>query len=68
MDDIIRIVMLRRPRKDGKEMRSDPFWEFGSFGITGCHANNIMHPKRCKELEGTRLAFAQGGPDASKKR
>ena len=33
------IVHLRRPKKnDPEEMRSDPFWEFGSFGCTGCHS------------------------------
>lgn len=56
------IVHLRRPRKsDPDEMRSDPFWEFGSFGCTGCHRKNLMHPRRIDELEGVRLAFAQGG-------
>jgi hypothetical protein len=53
------IVHLRRPGK--KDKRSDPFWEFGSFGITRCHASNLLNPKRVSELEGRRLAFAQGG-------
>lgn len=57
------VVHLRRPnRDDPREMRSDPFWEFGSFGCTGCHRRNLMNPRRIHELEGTRLAFAQGGP------
>lgn len=47
---------------DPHEQRSDPFWEFGSFGCTGCHRRNIMHPGRLDEMEGCRLAFAQGGP------
>lgn len=56
------IVMLRQPvRSRPNEMRSDPFWEFGSFGCTGCHRANLMHPGRIEELAGVRLAFAQGG-------
>lgn len=58
------IVHLRRPRTNNpKEMRSDPFWEFGSFGCTGCHRKNLLHPKNVAKLEGARLAFAQGGKD-----
>lgn len=61
--DRVVIVHLRRPKRgDPKEMRSDPFWEFGSFGCTGCHRRNLMNSKRIEELEGVRLAFAQGGP------
>ena len=59
------LVLLRRPRSlrtDPTEMRSDPYWEFGSFGITGCHARNLMNPKKAARLSGARLAFAQGGP------
>ncbi|MEX2053099.1 MAG: hypothetical protein WD898_02650, partial [Candidatus Paceibacterota bacterium] len=56
------IVHLRKPRRnDPNEMRKDPFWEFGSFGLTGCHKMNIMHPKNADKLVGARLAFAQGG-------
>lgn len=55
------IVMLRRPTNDPKESRSDPFWEFGSFGTTGCHGRNLMSPARHAELLGKRFAFAQGG-------
>lgn len=54
------IVHLRRPRKR-TDMRHDPFWEFGSLGITGCHADNLLHPTKAHELIGVRLAFAQGG-------
>lgn len=53
------IVMLRRPRKD--DPRTDPFWEFGSFGCTGCHGKNLLHPKNCQIADGDRLAFVQGG-------
>lgn len=56
------IVHLRRPRvANPKERRSDPFWEFGSFGVTGCHGSNLMSPRNAGRLEGVRLAFAQGG-------
>jgi hypothetical protein len=48
------------------EMRSDPFWEFGSFGLTGCHQRNLMHPGKAEELNGARLAFVQGGRDGFK--
>lgn len=59
--DIV-LVMLRVPNKGNpNEKRSDPFWEFGSFGCTGCHRTNILNPKRLAEMEGKRLAFAQGG-------
>lgn len=54
------IVHLRKPHKR-TDRRDDPFWEFGSFGITGCHADNQLHPKNAHDLIGVRLAFAQGG-------
>src|SRR3977135_3629176 len=61
------VVMLRKPRRaDFNEMRTDPFWEFGSFGLTGCHQRNLLHPKRAGELTGARLAFVQGGDQASR--
>lgn len=59
MSDRLFIVMLRRPRKD--DPRTDPFWEFGSFGCTGCHGKNLLHPKNCQIRDGDRLAFVQGG-------
>lgn len=59
MSDRLFIVMLRRPRKD--DPRTDPFWEFGSFGCTGCHGKNLLHPKNCQIRNGDRLAFVQGG-------
>ncbi len=59
------VVHLRRPRlHDPHETRRDPFWEFGSFGLTGCHSRNLMHPKRADELNGIRLAFVQGGENS----
>jgi hypothetical protein len=63
-DSKVVIVHLRRPnQKDKKEARPEPFYEFGSFGCTGCHKKNMMNPKRIEQLNGFRLAFAQGGPD-----
>lgn len=56
------VVMLRRPRlRDSKERRDDPFWEFGSFGCTGCHSRNLLNPKRSGQLDGVQFAFVQGG-------
>lgn len=54
------IVLLRRP-KQSSDFRDDPFWEFGSFGSTGCHSKNLLHPKNTKITDGDRLAFVQGG-------
>lgn len=55
-------VQLRRPAKSKKEeRRDDPFYEFGSFGCTGCHSRNLLNPKNAANLEGARLAFVQGG-------
>jgi hypothetical protein len=56
------IVHLRQPdQRNPDESRSDPYFEFGSFGCTGCHSRNLLHPKRAAILHGARLAFAQGG-------
>lgn len=56
------VVHLRQPtRNKPNESRSDPYYEFGSFGCTGCHSHNLMNPIRIDELNGSRLAFAQGG-------
>jgi len=61
------IAMLRQPRlNDPTEQRNDPFWEFGSFGVTGCHRSNLLNPKKAHQLDGKRIAFAQGGPDGIK--
>jgi hypothetical protein len=66
-DSKVVIVHLRKPNlRKADEMRSDPFYEFGSFGCTGCHNKNLMNPKKIKELDGVRLAFAQGGPEGFK--
>jgi hypothetical protein len=59
--------MLRRPRLDDpNEMRTDPLWEFGSFGCTGCHRANLMNPAKLTELHGARVGFAQNGPHGIK--
>jgi hypothetical protein len=50
------IVHLRRPRSGDK--RADPLYEFGSFGLTGCHRTNLLADHAAA---GARLAFAQGG-------
>lgn len=59
------MVTLRQPRRlsgEKADKRSDPFWEFASFGITGCH-HLLMNPKKAERLLNARLAFAQGGED-----
>src|SRR6266542_2541693 len=57
------LVMLRQPYlKNPNEMRTDPLWEFGSFGCTRCHRKNLMNPKKLAELNGVRFGFAQNGP------
>ena len=61
------IVVLRRPNSyNPHEDRTDPLWEFGSFGCTGCHAKNLMNPCKSHLLGGSMLAFAQGGPGGFK--
>jgi len=61
------VAMLRQPYAERPtEMRTDPFWEFGSFGLTGCHKTNLMHPKKAHELNGARVAFVQGGDAGSR--
>ena len=52
-------VYLRRPGTN--DARTDPLYEFGSFGCTTCHSRNLFHPRHAEELEGARLAFVQGG-------
>ena len=54
------IVTLRQPHRKG-DKRTDPFWEFGSFGCTGCHSRNLLHPKNSPIADGDRVAFVQGG-------
>ena len=56
------VVMLRRPQlSKPHERRDDPFWEYRSFGCTGCHRRNLLNPKRSGELNRTQFAFIQGG-------
>jgi len=55
------IVMLRLPRRNSSEIRTDPLWEFGSFGCTECHQKNLMNLKKLTEHDGARFAFAQNG-------
>ena len=54
------LVFLRRP-KNNTDRRNDPFWEFGSFGRTGCHGTNLLNPQRTPITKGDRLGFIQGG-------
>lgn len=66
-DSDVILVHLRQPEaSNSNEGRSDPFWEFGSFGCTGCHRDNILHPDRAHEVVGARLGFTQSGPDEMK--
>lgn len=60
------IVLLRRPSKKPGEMRSDPFWEFGSFGLSRCHIKNLLNPNKVERLHKGRLAFVQGGKEGFK--
>jgi hypothetical protein len=53
-------VYLRRPR-GLDDRRNDPFWEFGSFGKTGCHDKHLLHPQNSRIRDGDQLAFLQGG-------
>jgi len=64
--DRVIIVLLRRPTAKPSEKRSDPFWEFGSFGITRCHGENLMHRRNADKLKGVRFAFAQGGREGTR--
>ncbi len=66
LKDKIFIVHLRQPTNDKNEKRSDPFWEFGSFGLTGCHYHNLLHENNIRKLDGNRLAFAQNGHEGFK--
>lgn len=58
------VVMLRPPKEKYEnplDMRSDPFWHCGSFGLTGCHGRNLLHTNSIDRLIGQRVAFIQGG-------
>lgn len=66
-DEVVYMVQLRRPDKfDPKEMRTDPLWEFGSFGLTGCHHKNLLSTNGHAIIEGARFGFAQGGDEGFK--
>lgn len=59
------IVHLRRPKAN--DPRWDPFYEFGSFGCTGCHSHNLFKKGRKPPIrDSDRLAFIQGGPAGSR--
>lgn len=55
------VVHLRRPH-GVNDVRKDPWWEYGSFGLSGCHRANLLHPSRSRVRTGDQLAFVQGGP------
>ena len=59
MKSKIVLVHLRRPSRG--DPRNDPFWEFGSFGCTGCHTSNLLSPVNAPNLRNKRLGFIQGG-------
>ncbi len=61
MSEKVIIVTLRQRPKSNDDRRSDPFYEFGSFGCTGCHDDHLLNKKNQEHLQGVRLAFAQGG-------
>jgi hypothetical protein len=67
MSSTVIIVMLRKPKRaDPSERRSDPFYELGSYGCTGCHGDTLLHHRNRETLKGARLAFAQGGSGSIK--
>lgn len=54
------LVHLRQPkRSDANESRTDPLYEFGSFGTTDCHNTNLL---RDTAATGARFGFIQPGP------
>lgn len=61
MPDPVILVHLRQPRSVPGESRTDPLYEFGSFGLTGCHRHNLLSDT---SATGARLAFVQPGPGA----
>jgi hypothetical protein len=56
----IHVAFLRKPRGLG-DKREDPMWEFGAFGLTGCHSHNLLNPNNCVLADGARILFIQGG-------
>ena len=56
------LVHLRQPdRGNDRETRTDPLYEYGSFGLTGCHRTNLLNDV---SATGARLAFVQPGRNA----
>ena len=52
------LVHLRRPdRRNPDETRTDPLYEFGSFGLTDCHRTLLKR----RSTIGSRLGFVQPG-------
>jgi hypothetical protein len=41
--------------------RDDPYYFTGSFGSTGCHSKNLLHPQKTLVRRGDRLCFIQPG-------
>ena len=60
-------ILLRRPKRI-KDPRVDPLYNKGCFGSTGCHSNNILHPKHEEMFRkgADRLCFMQTGSKISK--
>jgi len=53
------LVHLRQPkRSEATESRTDPVYEYGMFGATGCHNANLL---RDTSRTGVRLGFIQPG-------
>lgn len=52
---MMHVAYLRQPRSLD-DRRDDPFWEFGAFGLTGCHSNLLR-----ALCSGARVLFVQGG-------
>lgn len=51
-------IHLQQPGGPG-DARDDPFWEYGTFGCTGCHDKQVKSGR----LDGACLGFIQGGAD-----
>ena len=59
-------LVHRGPASGKPRLRSDPFWEVGSFGYTGCHDDNLLNLKKEHVKTRDRLAFVEGdGQDAN---
>ncbi len=61
MPQLIKVYFVHLRRPGWNDSRDDPYWEFGSFGCTGCHSRNLFHTRHADDLDGARLAFVQGG-------